>query len=101
MKRLKIKLIIFSFFTILLPPSITLAEQADEPVEAATAVEKEVSSNPKAAKIENKIDGINAEISKLDSENEQLKNTFQQILKKNRALAEQLKEIDEKLTTTN
>ncbi|HID69336.1 MAG TPA: hypothetical protein EYP35_02485 [Desulfobacterales bacterium] len=30
MKRLKIKLIIFSFFTILLPPSITLAEQADE-----------------------------------------------------------------------
>ncbi|MCF6188887.1 MAG: DUF3375 domain-containing protein [Cocleimonas sp.] len=78
-----------------------LAEQTSEPVDAVSAVKKEVSNNPKAVKIEQKIDGINAEISKLDSENEQLKDRFQQILKKNRELAEQLKAIDEQLTATN
>ncbi len=78
-----------------------LTEKTAEPVQAVAAVERTRSSNPKAANIEKKIDGVNAEISKLDSENEQLKDRFQQILKKNRALAEQLKEIDEKLTATN
>ncbi|HIQ16077.1 MAG TPA: hypothetical protein EYH38_11020 [Leucothrix sp.] len=78
-----------------------LANDRNEPVEVLADVKKEISSNPKVAKIENKIEGINAEISKLDSENERLKNTFQQILKKNRELAEQLKAIDEKLKVTN
>ena len=78
-----------------------LANDRNEPVEVLADVKKEISSNPKVAKIENKIEGINAEISKLDSENEKLKNTYQQILKKNRELAEQLKAIDEKLKVTN
>lgn len=78
-----------------------LEKDINEPVEAVAVVNNEVSSNPKVAKIEKKIIGINDEISKLDSENEQLKDTFQQILKKNRELAEQLKAIDEKLTATN
>jgi len=77
-----------------------LAVEITEPTQVVAA-EKPLSSDPKAAKIEKKINGVNIEISKLDSENENLKNRFQQILKKNRELAEQLKEIDEKLTATN
>ena len=75
-----------------------LARQTNEPV---AAVKEDISNNPKAVKIVQKIDVINAEISKLDSENEQLKDTFQQILKKNRELAEKLKAIDEELTASN
>ncbi len=57
--------------------------------------------NPQVISLEQEIDQVSNEIVKLDFENNQLEEKFQIILRKNRDLAKQLKEIDEKLATAN
>ncbi len=56
------------------------------------------SNNPKATIIENKIVTVGTKISKLDLENKELKEKFENILRKNRELAKQLQAIDKQLT---
>ncbi len=54
--------------------------------------------NPKVNSITKKIDDANTQISKLDIENKELEERFQNILRKNRELAKKLQEIDKQLT---
>jgi len=64
-------------------------------------VSKTQNSSPEMKKIQKEIEKVQKTISKLDNENEGLQNRFQKILKKNRDLAIKLKQIDEKLGSTN
>lgn len=74
-------------------------------VEAETTkvvVEDVVSNNnPATGNIEAQIESNNSEITRLETENKSLEERFQNILKKNRSLANELKELDAKLANVN
>jgi len=66
-----------------------------------SSVNNTASNDPKVMVIEKKIVAVSSEISKLDMENRELKEKFQNILRKNRELAKQLQTIDKQLTRSN
>ncbi len=82
------------------PAAAPIEEAAVEEVAPVTQ-ETQVQGDANSTKIESKIQENNSEITRLSLENTDLEKRFQEILKKNRSLAEELKQLDEKIAQSN
>lgn len=76
-------------------------QEIQKGLDEVSTPEKITSKNPKAKIIEKKIVDVSTKISKLDMENKELEEKFQNILRKNRELAKQLQAIDKELAQSN